>query len=89
MNTAATMMTTLALLSSLLAIQGCSPSEPMGESKTNLVQVQTLDPDAGKQKVTASNPVAGREVQKAVAMSGGENGNTQQGTNSVTLLMGN
>jgi len=88
MNTA-TMLTTMALLSSLLVIQGCSPSEPMGEAKINLVQLQTLDPEAGKEKVTVPNPVAGREVQKAIAMSGGESGSTQQGTNSVTLLMGN
>ena len=44
----ATVVMALTLLSSLSMVQGCSPSEPMGESKLTLVQAQTLDPDAGK-----------------------------------------
>jgi len=85
----ATVVIALTLLSSLSLVQGCSPSEPMGEAKLTLVQAQTLDPDAGKEKVTAPNPVAGRVVQKAITMSGGDSGSKQQSSNSVTMLMGN
>jgi len=82
----ATVVMALTLLSSLSMVQGCSPSEPMGESKLTLVQAQTLDPDAGKEKVTAPNPVAGRVVQKAIAMSAPVS--NQQPSKGITMLTG-
>ena len=50
-----------------LSLAGCANEPPMGQAKRQLIQAQTLDPEAGLLAVSAANPVPGRQVERAVA----------------------
>lgn len=53
-----------------LVLAGCANEPPLGQAKRQLIQAQTLDPEAGQLAASAANPVPGRQVERAVAALG-------------------
>ncbi|WP_319531581.1 hypothetical protein [uncultured Cohaesibacter sp.] len=69
-----------------LSLVGCANEPPMGQAKRQLIQAQTLDPEAGQLAVSAANPVPGRQVERAVADLGTPKAVGTSGTSMGSVL---